>query len=282
MRTSLNPSIFDLIIQFKFMIKMKTPEHILTTLKEIVGQKGWTNDEDKIESHITEWRGMWRGYCDIVISPVNTEEVSSVIKVCNASGIPVTPQGGNTGLVGAAVPEGGVLISLNRLNRIRDIDIHNNTITVDAGCVLNEIQIAAENVERYFPLSLGAEGSCQIGGNLSTNAGGIHVLRYGNARDLVLGLEVVLPDGRIWNGLRALRKDNTGYDLKHLFIGAEGTLGVITAAVLKLFPCQKDCKTALIAMDSPKEALKLMKIIDLRPVNHEFNAIYIFKKIYGS
>ncbi|MBT3307748.1 MAG: FAD-binding oxidoreductase, partial [Alphaproteobacteria bacterium] len=166
----------------------------------------------------------------------------------------------NTGLVGGGVPGGGIVLTTRRLNRIRSIDTANNTMTVEAGCILADIQTAAEEVERFFPLSLGAEGTCQIGGNLSTNAGGVQVLRYGNTRDLVLGVEVVLPDGRIWDGLRSLRKDNTGYDLKHLFIGAEGTLGVITAAVLKLYPHLAQRETALAAMPSAQAALDLLQI----------------------
>ena len=242
---------------------MKTPKHILNAIKEAVGSKGWSDDAEKIERHITEWRGIWRGFCDIVVSPANTAEVSNVLKICNKAGISVTPQGGNTGLVGAGVPNGGIVLSLERLNKILKTDINNNTITVEAGCILSDIQVAAENIERLFPLSLGAESSCQIGGNLSTNAGGVQVLRYGNTRDLVLGIEAVLPDGRIFNGLRSLRKNNTGYDLKHLFIGAEGTLGIITATVLKLFPSPKNTGTALTAMDSPDKALKLMQKVEI-------------------
>ncbi len=237
---------------------MKTPDHILDAIKAAVGPKGWTIEPDKIEAHVTERRGLWRGSCDLVVSPGDTDKVAAVMALCFEAGVPVTPQGGNTGLVGAGVPDGGIVLSLAPLNRIRDIDADNNTMTVEAGCILADIQTAAETAGRLFPLSLGAEGTCQIGGNLSTNAGGVQVLRYGNARDLVLGLEAVLPDGRVWNGLRTLRKDNTGYDLKHLFIGAEGTLGVITAAVLKLFPSPGPGETALAAMDSADKALELL------------------------
>ena len=237
---------------------MKTPEHILDAIRDAVGPKGWTVDADRIEAHVTERRGLWRGTCDLVVSPADTAQVSAVMTLCNKAGIPVTPQGGNTGLVGGGVPDGGIVLSLARLNRIRAIDASNNTMTVEAGCILADIQSAADDAERLFPLSLGAEGTCQIGGNLATNAGGVQVLRYGNARDLVLGLEAVLPDGRVWESLRALRKDNTGYDLKHLFIGSEGTLGVITAAVLKLFPRPHTCETALAAMNSAGAALELL------------------------
>ena len=237
---------------------MKTPEHILDAIKDAVGPKGWTDDSDRIEAHVTELRGLWRGSCDLAVSPGDTAEVAAVMALCNGAGIPVTPQGGNTGLVGGGVPDGGIVLSLGRLNHIRAIDADNNTMMVEAGCILADIQAAAEDAGRLFPLSLGAEGTCQIGGNLSTNAGGVQVLRYGNTRNLVLGLEAVLPDGRIWDGLRALRKDNTGYDLKHLFIGAEGTLGVITAAVLKLFPPLGLRETALAAMNSADKALELL------------------------
>lgn len=186
------------------------------------------------------------------------------MKLCAETGTPLVPQGGNTGMCGASVPSAGgneVVLSLARMSRILDVDPLNNTMTVEAGCILANIQQAAADADRLFPLSLGAEGSCQIGGNLSTNAGGVNVLRYGNTRDLVLGLEVVLPDGRIWNGLRGLRKDNTGYDLKHLFIGAEGTLGVITAATLKLFPRPAAISTAWMAVRDPEAALQLLTLI---------------------
>jgi len=234
-------------------------ETFLIAVKDIVGSKGWTTDADRIEAHVTERRGLWHGQCDIVLSPASTDEVAQVMAVCHEAGIAVVPQGGNTGLVGGGVPGGGVALSLNRLNSIRSIDALNNTMTVDAGCILADIQAAAEAEDRLFPLSLAAEGSCQIGGNLATNAGGVQVLRYGNARDLVLGLEVVLPDGRVWESLKALRKDNTGYDLKHLFIGAEGTLGVITAAVLKLYPLPQFRETALAAFSDADKALQLFQ-----------------------
>ena len=195
----------------------------------------------------------------MAVSPATTAEVGEVITLCHRAGVAVQPQGGNTGLVGGGVPGGGIVLSLARLNTIREVDPINNTLTAEAGCVLAGIQAAAEDAGRLFPLSLGAEGSCQIGGNLSTNAGGVRVLRYGTARDLVLGLEVVLPDGKVWDGLRALRKDNTGYDLKHLFIGAEGTLGVITAAVLKLFPRPNHTETALAALAGAEDALALFQ-----------------------
>ena len=191
------------------------------------------------------WNPTWpsgaagTGATPLVLRPASTQELSDVMRTCAEAGVPVVPQGGNTGLVGGSIPSADnseVLISLSRMNKIREMDPLNYTVTVEAGCVLQTLQQAAADVDRLFPLSLGAEGTCQIGGNISANAGGTMTLRYGNTRDLVLGLEVVLPDGQIWNGMRRLRKNNTGYDLKHLFIGAEGTLGFITAAVLKLFP----------------------------------------------
>ena len=238
---------------------MAVAEKLLKELKKPVGPTGWATDPADLESHITETRGLWRGDCDMVVSPASTEEVAEVMKLCHAAEIAVVPQGGNTGLTGAGVPKGGIVLSLSRLNRILDVDPVNYTLTAQAGCVLAAVQAAAVERDRLFPLSLGAEGSCQIGGNLSTNAGGVQVLRYGNARDLVLGLEVVLADGRIWDGLRGLRKDNTGYALKHLFIGAEGTLGVITAAVLKLFPLPGRRETALVALKSAEDALRLFQ-----------------------
>jgi FAD/FMN-containing dehydrogenase len=184
--------------------------------------------------------------------------VAAIVKLCAAARVPIYPQGGNTGLCGGAVPEGdGIVLSLGRMNRIRAIDPVNFTITAEAGVILAELQRTAAEADRLFPLSLGAEGSCQIGGNLSTNAGGIAVLRYGNTRDLTLGLEVVLPDGTVWDGLRGLRKDNTGYDLKQLFIGAEGTLGIITAATLKLFPKPVEIETAFLALSQVEDVMAL-------------------------
>lgn len=214
----------------------------------------------ELEPYVNDWRGIYRGNASAVVRPATAEQVAAVVKICAETGTAIVPQGGNTGMCGATVPDAKlnpVVIALGRMNRIRNVDALNNTMTVEAGCVLANIQQAAAEVNRLFPLSLGAEGSCQIGGNLSTNAGGVNVLRYGNTRDLVLGIEAVLPDGRIWNGLRSLRKDNTGYDLKHLFIGAEGTLGIITAAVLKLFPRPSANATAWMAVPSPDAALQL-------------------------
>jgi len=234
-----------------------TPNHLTTSLREILSPKGWIDDPEGLEPYVTEWRGLWRGSCIGVAAPDTTEQVSKVMRLCNETNTSVVPLGGNTGLVGGGVPNGGIVLSTHRMNRFLNLDVVNQTMAVEAGCILADIQTRAREADLLFPLSLGAEGTCQIGGNLSTNAGGVGVLRYGNARDLVLGLEVVLPSGDIWGGMTGLRKDNTGYDLKHLFIGAEGTLGVITGAVLKLFPAPKVCETALFGVPSVDAALEL-------------------------
>ena len=228
---------------------MRNQTIALQRIQNIVGPQGWIETTGGMEPYLREWRGRYKGTAAAVISPKSTNEVAKVLEICNKAGLGVVPQGGNTGLVGGGVPDfpsgDGIVITTQRLNVIRDIDPLNQTMTVEAGVILAHIQQAAEDVGLLFPLSLGAEGSCQIGGNISTNAGGVQVLRYGNTRDLVLGLEVVLADGRVWDGLRSLRKDNTGYDLKHLFMGAEGSLGIITAAVLKLSARPQAKETAL-------------------------------------
>ncbi|HEY8888027.1 MAG TPA: FAD-binding oxidoreductase, partial [Gallionella sp.] len=212
--------------------------------------------------YCTDWRGRYSGIALAVVFPSNTQQVAEVVKLCAANQIAIVPQGGNTSLCGGSVPlpQGEqVVLNLSRMNLVRAIDPTNYTMTVEAGCKLADVREAAEKNNRFFPLGLTAtQKFCEIGGNLSTNAGGINVLRYGNARDLVLGLEVVLPDGRIWNGLRSLRKDNSGYDLKHLFMGAEGTLGIITAAVLKLFPRPQAEATACVAVRDPAAAVALL------------------------
>lgn len=210
---------------------------------------------------LTDWRGRFTGHALAVLKPGTTEEVASIIALCNRFAVPVVPQGGNTGLVLGSVPDASgsaVVLSLLRLNRIRQTDVVNNTMTVEAGCILQTVQMAAADAGRLFPLSLAAEGSCTIGGNLATNAGGTAVLRYGTMRELCLGLEVVTAQGEVWNGLRGLRKDNTGFDLRDLYIGAEGTLGIITAAVLKLFPQPKARLTAFVAMSDVPAALRLL------------------------
>ena len=235
----------------------------LDRIKNVVGEKGWSDDLNDHVSYVNAFRGGWEGKTALLVRPASTQEVSEVMTICADAKMPVVPQGGNTGLTGASVPDASgeqILLSLDRMTEIRDIDPLNYTITVDAGCILANIQDAASNADRFFPLSLGAQGSCRIGGNLSTNAGGVNVLRYGNARDLVLGLEVVLPDGRVWNGLRRLRKDNTGYDLKQLFVGGEGTLGIITGAVLKLFPKPKDVQTCFAAIRDREAMIELLTL----------------------
>jgi FAD/FMN-containing dehydrogenase len=227
----------------------------------LIGAKHVLAEPQDTAPYTTDWRRQYRGAALGVLRPASTAEVAALVGLCARERIAVVPQGGNTGLSGGSVPSGTrpeIVLSLARLSRIRALDALNDTITVEAGCVLAEIQRAAQAAGRLFPLSLAAEGSCQIGGNLSTNAGGVNVLRYGNAREQVLGLEVVLPDGRVWDGLRALRKDNTGYDLKQLFLGAEGTLGVITAAVLRLHPSPTASATAWIAVRSPARAVELL------------------------
>ena len=242
------------------MQEMTAVSDTLDRLKHRLGDKGFIADAVTMEPYLREERGTYFGAAQAVLRPTLTEEVAEIVKLCAAAQLPIFPQGGNTGLAGGAVPweDGkGVVLSLSRMNRVRAIDPIDYSITVEAGVILADVQKAAEAVDRLFPLSLGAEGTCQIGGNISTNAGGIAVLRYGNTRSLVLGLEVVLPDGRVWHGLRALRKDNTGYDLKQLFVGAEGTLGIITAATLRLFPAPKDIETALLGLTRVEDAMEL-------------------------
>jgi FAD/FMN-containing dehydrogenase len=233
----------------------------LRRIREVVGEKGYLDDPGEMAPHLVDARELYHGRACAVLRPASTAEVAGVVAVCAEAGIGVVPQGGNTGYSGGAVPHehgGEIVLSLSRMNRVRAIDAANYTMTVEAGMVLADVQRTAAEAGRLFPLSLGAEGSCQIGGNLSTNAGGTAVLRYGNARDLVLGIEAVLPSGAVWDGLRGLRKDNTGYDLKHLFLGGEGTLGVITAAVLKLFPIPGHSVTALVALRDAPAALELL------------------------
>ncbi|MBS1159287.1 MAG: linked oxidase, C-terminal:FAD linked oxidase, N-terminal [Proteobacteria bacterium] len=237
------------------------PEQLAAQLAEAVGAANVLTEPADIAPFVIDWRGRYQGNARCVVRPADTAEVAAVVRACAAAGVAIVPQGGNTSLCGAATPDRGgraVLLSLTRLRRIRAVDAQNNTITVDAGCPLAAVQEAARAVDRLFPLALASEGSCQIGGNLSTNAGGVQVLRYGNCRELTLGLEVVLPNGEIWDGLRGLRKDNTGYDLKQLFIGAEGTLGIITGAVLKLFPLPKTQTTCWLNIATPAAAVALL------------------------
>jgi FAD/FMN-containing dehydrogenase len=236
-------------------------DSLLARLAAIVGSEQVLSQPQDTAPYFGDWRRQYRADAECVVRPASTSEVAAVVERCALEGVALVPQGGNTGLCGGSVPTGTrreVVLSLARLNRIRALDTLNDTLTAEAGCVLADVQRVADDAGRLFPLSLGAEGSCMIGGNLSTNAGGVNVLRYGNAREQVLGLEVVLPDGRVWNGLRGLRKDNTGYDLKQLFIGAEGTLGIITAAVLKLYPKPSAGATAWIAVANPARAVELL------------------------
>ena len=235
----------------------------LELCRDAIGAAHVFTDSADIAGYLTDWRRRFTGRALAVLKPASTDEVAMLVRLCARFGVPIVPQGGNTGLVLGSVPdESGtaVVMSLTRLNRIRAIDTINNTMTVESGCILEQVQNAAAEAGRLFPLSLAAEGSCTIGGNLSTNAGGTAVLRYGNTRELCLGLEVVTAQGEVWSGLRGLRKDNTGYDLRDLFIGAEGTLGIITAAVLKLFPQPRAQLTALAGMQTPDAALRLLSL----------------------
>ncbi len=229
----------------------------------IIGARNLLTESADMAPYLKEWRDLFTGKARAVARPSSTAQVAALLALAHETGTPIVPQGGNTGLVGGQIPvaEGReIILSLGRMDKVRSIDPVSDTIIVEAGVTLSRVQDAADGADRLFPLSLASEGSCTIGGNLSTNAGGTAVLAYGNSRDLCLGLEVVLADGRIWNGLRTLRKDNTGYDLKNLFIGAEGTLGVITAASLKLFPKPKARATAFLAVDSPDQALALLHL----------------------
>jgi FAD/FMN-containing dehydrogenase len=235
----------------------------LERCRELIGEDHVLTDDADVSPYLTDWRGRYTGRARAVLRPADAGQVAALVRLCAAHRVPVVPQGGRTGLVIGSVPDDSgraVVLSLRRLNRIRAVDPVNRTMTVDAGCILHDIQQAASAAGMLFPLSLAAEGSCTIGGNLATNAGGTGVLRYGNTRELCLGLEVVTASGELWDGLRGLRKDNTGYDLRDLYIGAEGTLGVITGAVLKLFPQPKAGITALVALRSCRDALGLLQL----------------------
>ena len=237
---------------------------LLERLKAAVGEAGLIEDEARQATYLIDWPRKWHGKAAVVVRPKSTEETAAVLRICHELQVPVVTQGGNTGMTGAGIPSADgtqVLLSMNRMNRIIEVDAVSNTMTVEAGVILQKVQEAAADADRFFPMSLGSEGSCSIGGNLATNAGGIAVLRYGNMRDLTLGVEVVLPDGRIWDGLRALRKDNSGYDLRDLFIGSEGTLGIITKAVLKLFPRQRGRATAWVAVSGDEQAVGLLSLM---------------------
>jgi FAD/FMN-containing dehydrogenase len=237
-----------------------TPTQIpnLARLKEILGPSGWTQDPELIAPHLIEWRDRWSGATPIMLSPATVAETQAIMALCNEAGIAVTTQGGNTGLVGAQIPKGEILISTKRMTAIRTIDPVDDSLIAEAGVILTRVQEAAREAGKRFPLSLASEGSATIGGLISTNAGGVHVRRHGMMRALVLGLEAVMPDGSLYEGLSSLRKDNTGYDLKHLFIGAEGTLGLVTAASLKLVAKPRHMAVAMLALDTPEQAVELL------------------------
>lgn len=232
---------------------------LLATLAQRLGAAHVLTDPADMAPYLHEERGLYKGEAPAVLRPGSTEEVAFVVETCARAGVPLVPQGGNTGLVGGQMPFGQMLLSLSRMDHIRAVDPVDMTMTVEAGCILDKVHAAAEEAGCLFPLHIASQGSCRIGGNLSSNAGGTAVLRYGNARELALGLEVVLADGRVWNGLKRLRKNNAGYDLKQLFLGSEGTLGIITAAVLKLFPQPAQRATAFLAVPDPSAALALLK-----------------------
>lgn len=249
------------------MTELPPSGDLLARLGAIVGQAHLVTDSAEMAPFLADWRGRFTGRARAVVLPADAPQVARVVEACAAARVPVVPQGGRTGLVLGSVPDASgaaVVLSLRRLNRIREVDPANRTMTVEAGCILADVQQAAQEAGMLFPLSLASEGSCTIGGNLASNAGGTAVLRYGNARELCLGLEVVTAQGKLWDGLRALRKDNTGYALRELFIGAEGTLGVITAAVLKLYPQPRAALTALVALESPRSALALLGLMQER------------------
>ena len=240
---------------------MSIPAAVLDELREIVGPGGYLDQPDDLAPYTIDHRKLYRGATPLVVRPSSTEQVAAILRACDQARVGVVPVGGNTSYCGGATPSkdgSQVVVSLARMHRIRSVDADNYTLIAEAGCVLADVQAAADSVDRLFPLSLGSEGSCQLGGNLSTNAGGTAVLRYGMTRNLILGVEVVLPDGRIWDGLKPLRKDNTGYDLRDLFIGAEGTLGIITAAACKLFSKPDEMITAMLAVPNPQAAVSLL------------------------
>ena len=231
----------------------------LTVLKAALPKAAWTQDADIIAPHLVEWRDKYQGETPLMLTPRSTAEVAEAVKICAAHGLKIVPQGGNTGLVGGQTPQGEVLLSLKKMTAIRDVDAVNNAMIVEAGATLQSVHDAADKANRKFPLFLASQGSCTIGGNLSTNAGGNHVLKYGTTKDLVFGVEAVLASGEIYNGLTSLRKDNTGYDLSRLFLGAEGTLGIITAASLKLFPKAGYTQRVITAAENPSKALALLE-----------------------
>ena len=231
---------------------------VLAALKSALGDGGWTDDPVEIAPWLTEWRNRWQGHTPLMLTPRSTDQVAAAVRICADHRVAIVPQGGDTGLVGGQIPLGEVLLSTRKLRAVRDVTPLDDAMTVEAGVTLLEAQQAAAAADRLFPLSLAAEGSATIGGVISTNAGGTAVIRYGVMRDLVLGIEAVLPDGEVFHGLKRLRKDNTGYDLKQLLIGAEGTLGVVTAATLKLFPVMRSRATAMVGLETPAAAIDLL------------------------
>ncbi|HRJ00556.1 MAG TPA: FAD-binding oxidoreductase, partial [Hyphomonas sp.] len=236
------------------------PPAFLSAAKDLLGPKGWTEDPEKLLAASTPWRGTFSGSTPFIARPASTEEAAALVKLCAAHRVAITPQGGNTGLVDGGTPHGEVCVSMTRMQAVREVDPFNNSMTMEAGATLVMAQETAENANRLFPLALGSQGTATLGGLISTNAGGVAVLRYGMMRDLILGLEVVLPSGEIWDGLSGLRKNNTGYDLKHLFAGAEGTLGLITAATLKLFP-KVQRAAAWVVVATAEDVVKLLALV---------------------
>ena len=239
---------------------MPVAADVISRLKAVLGPDGWSQDPDRLGPKLVEWRDRWSGTTPLLVLPRNVDEVAAIVGLCAETGTPITPQGGNTGLVAGQIPQGEILLSLERLRAIREVEPTDDVIVAEAGAPLAVVHEAAETVGRRFPLSLASEGSATIGGLVSTNAGGTAVLRYGTMRDLVLGVEAVLPNGEVFHGLKRLRKDNTGYDLKQLLIGAEGTLGVVTAASLKLFPLLASRAVAFAAVQTPADAVALLKL----------------------
>ena len=230
----------------------------IEALRAALPPQSWTQDPDIIAPHLTEWRDKYFGQTPIFLTPRSTEEVAAAVNICREYNLKIVPQGGNTGLVGGQTPQGEVLLSLKKMTAVRNVNPTTNALIIEAGATLQAAQTAAENIGRKFPLTLSSEGSCTVGGVLSTNAGGNHVLKYGTTKELVFGVEAVLASGEIWNGLTSLRKDNRGYDLNRLFLGAEGTLGIITAASLKLFPRPAYVQRAMATVDSPAKAVALL------------------------
>jgi len=234
------------------------PADVVSRIKAVLGEGGWSQDPDVLAPHLVEWRGRWRGETPLLVTPRTTAEVAAVVGICAAEGVAITPQGGNTGLVAGQIPHGEILLSTQKLKAIRDVDPLDDAMVLEAGVTLYDAHQQAARVGRRFTVGVASEGSCTIGGLISTNAGGTAVLRYGMMREQVLGIEAVLPNGEIWNGLKRLRKDNTGYDLKQLLIGAEGTLGIVTAASLKLHAPLASRAVAIVGLNAPADAIQLL------------------------